>query len=104
VKGETEMEFTKREELKANMNRSLESMLHEHKLDEVEVYEEEGARELYYMGYTIKKGENVYMIHQPYIKNETGEIALKDRSWTIQSEHGESKGYQSLEEVFGEIK
>ncbi|WP_377915389.1 DUF5634 family protein [Bacillus songklensis] len=98
------MEFSKREELMAAMTQSLEPMLNEHNLDEIEVYEEEGANELYYMGYTIKKGENVYMIHQPYVKNETGKLALKEHGWTIQSKQGETKGYQSLEEVFNQIQ
>ncbi|HWO95616.1 MAG TPA: DUF5634 family protein [Bacillus sp. (in: firmicutes)] len=98
------MHFLKREERMNEMLHSLESLLKQHQLDEIEIYEEEGEDELYYMGYTVKKGEHVYMVHQPYVKNEKKELALKEPQWTIQSEQGESKGYPSLEDVFNQIK
>lgn len=98
------MQFLKREERMNEMLHSLEPLLEQYQLDEIGIYEEEGVNDLYYMGYTVKKGEHVYMIHQPYVKNEKEELALQEPQWTIQSEQKESKGYSSLEDVLTQIK
>ncbi|MGV3464340.1 MAG: DUF5634 family protein [Heyndrickxia sp.] len=45
------------------------------------------------------------MVNMPYKKDHHGRLALQHQDWTIQEEDGEeeSKGYQSLEEVFSHI-
>ncbi|RBW71031.1 DUF5634 family protein [Bacillus taeanensis] len=97
------MDFLSREEVISGMNHSLEPMLERYKLDEVGIYEEEGEGETYYMGYTIKKDNKVFMVHLPYEKNQQGELAVKDSNWTIQIEGNEMKNCKTLDQVFNQI-
>lgn len=98
-------QFESRGQLVNQLSHSMEPLLNEYQLDDIGVYQEEGVEDLYYAGYTIKKEDKVYMIHQPYSKNKNGEISMVDGQWTIQSDDGnyEKKNIGSLEEAFSYI-
>ncbi|MFD1738778.1 DUF5634 family protein [Bacillus salitolerans] len=98
------MNFTPREEIMNYFVHSLESVMDKYDLDDIGIYEEEGAGSHYYMGYTVRKGDKVYMINQPYVKNDQKHLAIEHEEWTIQSDDGkEVKGIATLDEVFHQI-
>jgi hypothetical protein len=97
------MDFISRKEIIAGLNHSLEPMLNKYNLDEIGVYEEEGEGKTYYMGYTIKKDNHVFMIHLPYEKNNEGELSVKDSTWTIQSENNEVRGIETLDQAVNQM-
>ncbi|MGO4886856.1 DUF5634 family protein [Anaerobacillus sp. MEB173] len=93
------MEFLPRESVIREMNRSLHSMIEKYDLEDIGVFEEEGEGNNYHLGYTIRKNGEVYMVHQPYEKNNQGELTPVNREWVIESDAGDTRGYQSLNEV-----
>ncbi|MFC0274033.1 DUF5634 family protein [Metabacillus herbersteinensis] len=97
------MEFLSREEVVRDLTDSMQSIMVQYDVEDIGVYEEEGEGNQYYMGYTIRKNGKVYMINTPYVKNEDHELAQQNQIWTIQEGTGESKGYQSLSDVFKKI-
>jgi hypothetical protein len=97
------MTFLTREEIVGNLQHSMQSLMNQYDVEEIGVYEEEGAGDLYYMGYTIRKNGKVYMINTPYVKNDQNKLSQNSHVWTIQQEEGETKGYQSLDDVFNKI-
>lgn len=94
------MEFFPRDAIINEMNKSLSSILHQYNLEDVGVFEEEGEGNSYYLGYTIRKNNEVYMIHQQFTKNDQGELTVTNNEWIIESDDGDTRGYQSLEDVF----
>lgn len=99
------MEFLSRESVLQELNDSLEQMMTKYNLDDVGIYEEEGANEEFFLGFTVRKNGKVYMINEPYVKDEKGNIAIKEKTWTIQTDQGkEAKGFDSLDEVFQHIQ
>jgi hypothetical protein len=97
------LDYQSRETIMDDMNHGLAQLMNRYQLDDIGIYEEEGAGKNYYLGYTVRKDGKVFMINIPYEKNEEGELAAQDQEWTIQAETGEKKGYRSLNEVFEEI-
>ncbi|MBU8906649.1 DUF5634 family protein [Desertibacillus haloalkaliphilus] len=89
------------------MNRMLEPLMEKYDLDDIGVYEEEGEAERYYIGYTVKKDGEVYMVNMPFEKDHEGKLALKEGVWTIQADDNddfETHGYYSLDDVFESIE
>jgi hypothetical protein len=98
------MDFSPREEIMNQFVYSIENLLNTFDLDDIGIYEEEGEGKHYYMGYTIRKDGKVYMINQPYIKDEQKNLAVQHNEWTIQTEKGkEIKGFSNLETAFQHI-
>ncbi|MBS4172753.1 DUF5634 family protein [Bacillus sp. FJAT-49736] len=97
------MEYIQYDEIKNDMNQELHHLMAKYDLEDIGIYEEEGAGDTYYLGYTVRKDGKIYMVNMPYKKNHEGRLALEQQEWTIQEEEGESKGYHSLEEVFSHI-
>jgi len=91
------------EQLKNDMTHQLKELMTKYDLEDIGIYEEEGTGDTFYLGYTIRKDGRIYMVNMPYKKDHHGRLALEHQDWTIQEEEGESKGYQSLEEVFSHI-
>ncbi|RXI95527.1 hypothetical protein DS745_24040 [Anaerobacillus alkaliphilus] len=98
------MEYFQRETIINEMNDSLQGMLAKYGLDDVGIFEEEGEGKTYYLGYTVRKNGVVYMIHQAFTKNEEGQLAPAESSWVIESEAGDTRGYQNLDEVFNYLE
>ncbi|WLD93855.1 DUF5634 family protein [Alkalihalobacillus sp. AL-G] len=90
--------------IRNELQQHFEELLNEHDLDEIEIYEEEGPEDSYYMGYVVKKDEKVYMVNLPYKKNDQGEIGIQEQNWTVQIENNETNGYDSLDDVFKYIE
>lgn len=98
------MNYAPREVILDEFIHSLHSLLEQYDLDDIGIYEEEGEGSHYFMGYTIRKDGNVYMINRPYVKNEENELAIEKDEWTIQTDEGdEVKGVSSIDEVFQKI-
>ena len=97
------MEYIKYEEVKNNMNHQLHELMSKYDLEDIGIYEEEGAGNTYYMGYTVRKDGKIFMVNMPYQKDRHGGLALQQQEWTIQEDAGETKGYHSLEDVFSHI-
>lgn len=98
------MQYMDRNEIKQELNRQMPELMDKYGLEDIGIYEEEGPEDSYYFGYTVRKDGKVFMINLPYVKNDSGELAIKKLSWTIQTEQGETKGCKSLDEVFTQIE
>jgi hypothetical protein len=97
------MDFVKREVIMNELIETLEPMMETYDLDQIGIFEEEGENDLYYMGYTLNKGEEMIVLHMPFVKNARGELALQKQEWTIRMDGNEQKGYHSLEEAMNHI-
>ncbi|QOY34995.1 DUF5634 family protein [Anaerobacillus isosaccharinicus] len=94
------MEFIEREAILTEMNHSLHTMLEKYDLEDVGIFQEEGEGNDYYLGYTVRKNGEVYMIHQKFRKDEQGNLKPSEQSWVIECEEGDSRGYENLDAVF----
>ncbi len=101
--GGIQMEYVPYVQLKNDMTHQLKGLMTKYDLEDIGIYEEEGIGDTFYMGYTVRKDGKIYMVNMPYKKDHYGRLALQNQDWTIQFEDGESKGYQSLDEVFSHI-
>lgn len=98
------MDFIKREEFLHMMNETLGPIMETYNLEDVGIYEEQGAGDTYYLGYTVRKDGKIYMVNTSCAKNDHGELAVKEYEWTIQTDEGnEKKGFHTLKDVFEEI-
>jgi hypothetical protein len=97
------VEYKNREIILKEMQQSLQPLMKQYDLDSIGIYEEEGEDENYYLGYSIEKNDNFFIINIPYIKNNEGELAVKDTNWTIQLDDHEEKNLKNLDEVFNRI-
>ncbi|WP_102347150.1 DUF5634 family protein [Bacillus sp. Marseille-P3661] len=98
------MEYKNRESILDEMQKSLQPLMQQYDLDSIGIYEEQGEDENYYIGYSIEKKDNFFIINLPYVKNEQGNLAVKDTNWTIQLDDHEEKNIKSLDEVFNRIE
>ncbi|MBU5210612.1 DUF5634 family protein [Bacillus sp. Gen3] len=94
------MDYINRETLIDQMTNQMQLLMDHYGLEDIGIYEEEGAGNDYYLGYTVRKDGKVFMLNMPYMKDEFGRLTLKNREWTIQSDDSELKGFHSLDEVF----
>lgn len=97
------MDFLSREAIISEMSQSLEELLRKYDLEDIGVFEEEGEANRYYLGYTIRRNGNVHMVHLPFMKNDQGNLAPIDDAWVVESENGDTHGYQSLEDAFNSL-
>ncbi|MCT8138111.1 DUF5634 family protein [Anaerobacillus sp. CMMVII] len=97
------MEPIHREAILNEMNQSLPKLLEKYDLEDVGIFQEEGEGNRYYLGYTVRKNGEVYMIHQAFRKNESGNLASDEQNWVIESDDGDSRGYESLDAVFSHL-
>ncbi|GAB1771966.1 DUF5634 family protein [Priestia megaterium] len=97
------MEYVKREAAINELTHHMDDMLNKYNLQGVSVYEEEGEGNHYYLGYTVKKNDQVFMLNRPYLKDKDGKLAVEKQEWTVQGNEGETNGYTSLEDAFQKI-
>jgi len=100
------LEFLTREEILNDLQQSMPTFMNQYNLDDIGLYEEQGQGDVYYMGYTVKKNGKTYHIHTPYHKNESGQLASQQTSWTAEPDEPNKedlKGYDSLESIFQDI-
>jgi Family of unknown function (DUF5634) len=100
------LEFLSREEILNELQQSLPTYIEQYNLDDIGLYEEQGQGDIYYMGYTVNKDGKTYHIHTPYHKNENGQMASQQKSWTVELDEPNKedlKGYNDLESVFRDI-
>ena len=101
------MDFLSREAILHEMNDSLEHMLQKYNLEDIGIFEEEGGGDRYYLGYTVRKNGEVYMVHMPFVKNEEGQLARLEEGWVIESDEGdgsEARGYENLDDAFNYLE
>ncbi|WPL42447.1 DUF5634 family protein [Priestia megaterium] len=68
------MEYVKRETAISELTHHMDDILNKYNLQGVSVYEEEGEGNHYYLGYTVKKDDHVFMLNRPYIKDKDGKL------------------------------
>ncbi|WP_113927739.1 DUF5634 family protein [Bacillus sp. P14.5] len=94
------MAFISREQLINDLQTAFPSLLEEYGLEDIGIFEEEGQKDQYYLGYTMKKDGKAYMIHLPYKKDHDGGLEPSSEQWTIESDDPESvdtSGFNSIE-------
>ncbi|WP_179295638.1 DUF5634 family protein [Bacillus sp. FJAT-45350] len=97
------MDFISRETIVAEMNESMQSLLDKYSLDDIGVFEEQGEGDTYYLGYTIRKNGEIYMIHKPFKKNDENQLLIEKQEWIIETDDGDTGGFTNLDEVFATI-
>ncbi|WNF35072.1 DUF5634 family protein [Bacillaceae bacterium IKA-2] len=97
------MNFLPREQIIREMTGTLQIMIDVYQLEDAGIFEEEGEGEAYYVGYTVRKNGDVYMIHKPFMKNEAGELAPKNLEWVVETGEEDYHKYKSLDDVFTAI-
>jgi hypothetical protein len=101
-----EMEFLSREQIINELQQPFQSYLEKFDLEGISIFEEEGQKNQYYLGYTVEKSGKTYHIHTPYTKNSSGELAPIKNEWTIETDEPQTddlRGYHNLESAFREI-
>jgi hypothetical protein len=93
------MQYINREILLNDLTNRLQDLMMEYDLEDIGIYEEQGAGDEHYIGFTIRKNGAVYMVNLPFVKNQNGELVVREQDWTIQKEDGEAHGYRSLDEA-----
>ncbi|WP_026672730.1 DUF5634 family protein [Alkalihalobacterium bogoriense] len=98
------MESVTRETILQEMNDSLERIMNKYDVDDIGIFEEQGEAEEYYIGYTIRKADAVFMVHRPFYKDEQGLLAPHEKKWTVEFEDGEDfHGFSSLDEAMDNV-
>lgn len=100
------MDFTNREEIIRDLQQSFQPLITKYGIEDIGVFEEQGQKDLYHMGYTIRKEGKTYMVHTPYIKNEEGQLAHGNDEWTIETDEPNTEdisGFKKLDEALRSI-
>lgn len=96
------MEYSNRNEVIQELQQSFQSLMTKYGIEDIGVFEEQGQKDLYHMGYTIRKEGKTYMVHTPYVKNEDGQLASGNDEWTIETDEPDTKnvsGFKELDEA-----
>jgi hypothetical protein len=105
-KGGRLMAFLSREQLINDLQTAFPSLMEEYGLEDIGIFEEEGQKDQYYLGYTVRKGGKAYMIHLPYKKDHDGGLEPSSHTWTIESDDPDavdSSGFDSMESALMKI-
>ncbi|TXC89337.1 hypothetical protein FS935_17845 [Metabacillus litoralis] len=100
------MDNNSRESVINELQNSFEHLMTKYNIEDIGVFEEEGAKDLYHMGYTIRKDGKSYMVHTPYIKKDDGRLENSDSEWTIETDEPTSEdvsGFKGLDEALKSI-
>lgn len=97
------MEHLSRDTVLTAMTDTFEGKMEQYDLDEIGIFEEQGEGDLYYIGYRVKKGENVFIIHQAYKQSDDGFMVPGNDQWVIESESGDEWLFGTLDEAFRQI-
>lgn len=92
-----------REDILNDLQQSFRSYLDTYHLDDIGLFEEQGPNGTYYIGYTISRNGDTYMIHQAYKKNHEGLFSLASDEWTIETDEpsfNDKKGFGSIDDAF----
>jgi len=100
------MEFLPREQIINELQQSFKFYLNKYDFDDIGVFEEEGQKDRYYMGYTINKAGKTYFVHSLYQKNDAGNLTPINNEWTLETDEPQKKdkkGFHDLESVLRTI-
>lgn len=100
---ENDMDYLSREAILNEMNETLRTIMDKYNVDDIGIFEEQGEGNHYYIGYTIRKDDEVFMTHTPYVINDEGLLRPEKQEWVIETDEGDMRGFSSLEEVFEEM-
>ncbi|WP_078556254.1 DUF5634 family protein [Bacillus alkalicellulosilyticus] len=98
------MTYESREAIIGSMSNKLDMILNTYELEEIGIFEEQGEGNEYYIGYTLRKDDEMYMIHTPYEKNGEGLLQPKKQEWTIELNDSEIHGISSFEEAMKKLE
>ena len=99
----SKLENETREDILKELQQSFRSYMDTYQLDDIGLFEEQGPNGSYYIGYTISRNGNTYMIHQTYDKNDKGLFSLASDEWTIETDEpsfNDKKGIGSINDAF----
>jgi hypothetical protein len=94
------MAFLSREQLINELQTAFPSLMEEYNLEDIGIFEEEGQKDEYYLGYTVRKDGKAYMLHLPYKKDHDGGLEPSSNQWTIESDDPDTvdtTGYDSMD-------
>jgi hypothetical protein len=97
------VENVTREDILKELQESFRSYMDTYHLDDIGLFEEQGPNGSYYMGYTISRNGDTYMIHQTYEENDKGLFSLVSDEWTIETdepEFNDKKGVGGIDSAF----
>ncbi|WP_226669878.1 DUF5634 family protein [Metabacillus litoralis] len=100
------MEINNRESVIHELQHSFSPLMNKYGIEDIGVFEEEGQKDLYHIGYTIRKDGKSFMVHTPYIKKEDGHLEPGNQEWTIETDdpnHEDVSGFKDLDEALRSI-
>lgn len=96
------MDYTNREEVIRDLQKAFQPLIRQYDIEDIGVFEEQGQKNQYHIGYTIRKDGKTYMVHTPYLANKNGHLSASNGVWTIETDEPTSKdltGYKALDEA-----
>ncbi|PMC34119.1 hypothetical protein CJ195_24480 [Bacillus sp. UMB0899] len=96
------MQFTNRDKVIKDLQQAFQPLIEQYGIEDIGVFEEQGQKNQYHMGYTIRKDGKTYMVHTPYFKNELGQLSAGNSEWTVETDEPSSEdigGYKGLDEA-----
>ena len=96
------MEYTNRDEVIKNLQQAFQPLISKYDIEDIGVFEEQGEKNQYHLGYTIRRDGKTYMVHTPYLKNEIGQLSASNSEWTVETDEPNSKdvnGYKELDDA-----
>jgi hypothetical protein len=93
------MAFLSREQLINDLQTASRSLMEEYGLEQIGIFEEEGQKDQYYLGYSVQKNGKAYMVHLPYTKNHDGGLEASAQSWTVESDDPDAVDTTGFENV-----
>jgi len=106
MKGAMMMEYTNRDDVVRELQQSFQPLMTKYGIEDIGVFEEQGQKDIYHMGYTIRKEGKTYMIHTPYLKNEEGQLAPGKDLWTVETDEANTddvSGFDNLDDALQSI-
>ncbi|WP_026561254.1 DUF5634 family protein [Bacillus sp. J37] len=96
------MKYSNRDEVINDLQKAFQPLISKYDIEDIGVFEEQGQKDQYHMGYTIRKDGKTFMVHTPYLKNESGQLLAANNEWTVETDEPNSKdvnGYKGLDEA-----
>lgn len=96
------MEYTNRDEVIKDLQQAFQPLMDKYEIEDIGVFEEQGQKNQYHIGYTIRKEGKTYMVHTPYLKNENGQLTPSNDEWTVETDEPnleDRSGYKGIDEA-----
>ncbi|WP_053218254.1 DUF5634 family protein [Virgibacillus senegalensis] len=91
------------DQIRGDLQDSFRPLMEKYNIDDIGTFEEEGAEDDYYIGYTVRKNGRIYMVHMPFKKTGEGQLALAKQEWTVETDDPTDEdisGFPTIDAVF----